>query len=338
MDGSVVPTVSKAGVVGVPTVGIWQRRSSAEVAKAGRFEFFRGLPVGSHLERPLDTRDDFAAEFDYTVAPDGTAFAEINIDPCMSRFGPGGDDSRVDVGLVNAGTMRIRHGRDQTLVLNAGAGLALFDAARPMTTRTSRIDVSYLSLSRAAVVAAIGAATVPRGVAVRFLAPGVLTAELVACLRGLHHAVGHDTPFVGAALRTAEALALVILANLRGAGHHWPGELDAALYGAACHQLSLRVADPRTTVTAVAAMLGCSRAQLYRVFSARGQTLAGRLYELRMQRAATVLGKCQLAVSAVSLLCGYSEPIVFDRAFRRRFGMTPSDWRAERVASGNAAT
>lgn len=335
MDGSVVPTIANAGA---PAASIWRRRSSAEAAKADRFEFCRGLPTGSHLERPLDTRGDFAAEFDSTVAPNGTAFAKINIDPCISRFGPGGDDSRVDVGMVNAGTMRIRYGRDQTLVLDGGAGLALFDAARPMTTRTSRIDVSYLSLPRAAVAAAIGGAAVPRGAAVRPLAPGVLTSELVACLNGLHRAVGHDTPFVGAALHTAEALALVILANLRGAGHHWPGELDAALYGAACHQLALRVADARTTVEVVASVLGCSRAQLYRVFSARGQTLAGRLYELRMQRAATVLGKRHLAVNAVSLLCGYSEPIVFDRAFRRRFGMTPSDWRAERAASGNAAT
>ena len=289
--------------------------------------------MGSHVERPLGAHGDFFGEFAYTATPDGTAFAQIDIDPCISRFGPGGDESRIDVGMVNAGTMRIRHGRDQTQVLNAGAGPAVFDAARPMTTRTSRIGVTYLSLPRAAVVAAIGGAAVPRGAAVRPLAPGVLTSELVACLRGLHYAVGHDTPIVDATLRTADALALVILANLRGAGHHWPGELDAALYRAACHQLSLRVADPRVTVDAVAVTLGCSRAQLYRLFAAHGQSVAGYLYELRMQRAAATLRKQPpLPVNAIALLCGYSEPIAFDKAFRRHFGMTPSDWRAESMA------
>lgn len=330
MDGSVAPMAPNAVAVRAPVTSIWQHHSTREAAKGAGFDFCRALPMGSHIERPLRAHGDFFGEFEYTATPDGIGFAEIDIDPCVSRFGPGGDDSRVDVGMVNAGTMRIRHGRDETLVLNAGAGPVLFDAARSMTTSTSRIELAYLNLPRAAVVAAIGGAAVPRGMALRPLSPGVLTSQLVACLRGLQREIGRNTPAVNSILHTANALALVILANLRGANHHWPGELDAALYGAACHQLSLHVADPCVTVDAVAATLGCSRAQLYRLFAARGQTVAGYLYELRMQRAAATLHKRpHFSISTVTLLCGYSEPIAFDRAFRRRFGMTPSDWRAE---------
>lgn len=338
MDGSVVPIAPNAVAARAPVASVWHHRSTREVAKRDRFDFCRALSMGSHIERPLRAHGDFFGEFEYTATPEGVGFAKIDIDPCISRFGPGGDDSRVDVGTVNAGTMRIRHGRDETLVLNAGSGPVLFDAARPMTTQTSRIEVAYLSLSRAAVVAAIGGDTVPRGMALRPLPPGMPTSQLVACLHGLQREIGRNTPAVNIALHTANALALVVLANLRGAAHHWPGELDIALYRAACHQLSLYAADPLVTVSAVAAALGCSRAHLYRLFAKRGESVSGVLYALRMQQATTLLRTHpQVAISAIALRCGYNELAAFNKAFRRRFGTTPGDWRAELVETAGVS-
>lgn len=317
---------------------VWLHRSTQEVPKRDRFDFCRTLPTGSHLERPLDARGDFCAEFRCTTTPDGIDFGKIAIDACVSRFGPSAavDDAFVDIGMINAGTMHIRHGRDRTLVLHAGMAPVLFDAARPMTTRTSRSDVAYLRLPRAAVVAALGGDAVPRGMAVRPLVPGALTSQLGACLERVQRCVARSGGEVVDALRTARALALVALAGARGAGHHWPGELDVALYRAACHQLVQQVSNPRVTVDSVAAALGCSRAQLYRLFAARGETVAGRLREARMQRAAEwLVSQPRMAVGAVASCCGYSEPIAFDRAFRRRFGMTPTDWRATHVVPGH---
>lgn len=310
--------------------GVWLHRSTREVPKRDRFDFCRELAIGSHIERPLGACDDFFGEFKYTTTADGIDFGEIGIDACVSRFGPGGDDAFVDIGLINTGTMRISHGRDQRLTLHAGSAPVLFDAARPMTTRTSRSDMAYLRLPRVEVVAAVGGEAVPRGMAVRPLVPSVLTAQLNACLqRAQRGSAQEDGTVVADALRSARALALVALANVRGAGHHWPGVLDAALYRAACHQLAQRAGDPHVTAEAVAAILGCSRAQLYRLFAARGESVAGCLRELRMQRAAVLLrAQPYLTVGRVANRCGYSEPIAFDRAFRRRLGMTPSDWRA----------
>lgn len=312
----------------------WLHRSSREVPAGDRFDFCRQLAVGAHIERLLGARGDFFGDFRYTTTPDGIDFAEIAIDPCESRFGPGGDDTFVDIGLVNAGTAHIRHGRDQTLVLDAQAGPVLFDPARPLTVRTTRSDLFYLHLPRAAVVAAVGGAAVPRGAAVRPLAPGVLTTQLGACLRGLQLGSTQGAAAVGATLHTARALALVILASVRGAGHHWPGELDASLYRAARHQLAQRVADPRATADDIAGVLGCSRAQLYRLFAARGESVAGELRRLRMRRAAVLLrAQPHAAIAVIAGRCGYGEPIAFDKAFRRHFGMTPSDWRAARAAT-----
>lgn len=331
MDGfaTAVPAGPGAPTVAESGSGIWRVRSTREVAPRDRFDYCRAFPTASHIERSLGAHDDFLAVFKYAATPDGIEYGDIAIDACVSRFGPGGDDAYVDIGMLNAGTMRIRHGRDQTLMLHAGRGPVLFDASRPMTTYTSKSDVGYLRLPRAVVVAAIGGSAVPRGMAVRALAPGILTTQLGACLRGVASGSIQGTVAVVDALRTARALALVALANLRGSGHHWSGELDDALFVAACHQLAQHVANPRVTADAVAAALGCSRAQLYRLFAVRGERVVEHLRELRLRHAARLLRvEPDAAIGTVATRCGYTEPIAFDRAFRRRFGMTPTDWRA----------
>jgi AraC-like DNA-binding protein len=243
----------------------------------------------------------------------------------------------VDIGLLDAGTMHIRHDHDQTLVLNAGTGPVLFDPTRAMTANSSHTEFTLLRLPRAAVVAALGGAVVPRRAAVRPLAPGTLTTGLVACLRTLRREAQSGVPTSVAALDTAGALALVSLAHARGERHHWPGELNAALYRAACHELALRADDPMVTVNMVAHVLGCSRAQLCRLFAAHGETVAGYLHEVRMRQAAFLLrAQPQLAIGVIALQCSYIEPAAFTKAFRRRFGSTPRGWRAA-VAGSIAA-
>lgn len=307
----------------------WQRISTQAVRPRDRFEFCRAIAIGSHIERPLGARGDFFGDFRYATSAGGVGLADMDVDPCVSRFGPQGQDDIVDVGLLNAGTMQIRHGRDQTLLVSAGAGPLLLDPTRPMTTSTSRSDLTVLRLPRDAVAAAVGRQIVPRGEAVRPLATGALTGELVACLRVLHRAALGVTPVTGAALDTAAALALVVLAGARGAHHHWPGALQQALYRAARHALARQADNPEVTATAVAGLLGCSRAALYRLFAAHGQTVAGYLHEVRMQRATVLLRlHPQMTIGTIALQCSYIEPAAFTKAFRRRFGVTPRDWRA----------
>lgn len=328
MNALVVPAAQDAVAARAPAAGIWQHCSTRGVPKRDRFDFWRQLPVGTAVERPLGARGDFFGEFRGTATPEGIGYAELDVDPCVCRFGRDNPDV-VQVGLIAAGHMHIRYARDGRFAWGAGNGLMLFDCGRPMTTVTSRCELVYVTLPRAAVVAALGGDTIPRGMAVRPLAPSVLKADLTACLRGLQRDPARTAAEVAAAVRTAGALALVALAGVRGAGHRWPQQLDAALYRAARHQLSLHVADPLVTVSAVAAALGCSRAHLYRLFAVRGESVGGVLYALRMQQAAALLrAHPQVAISAVASRCGYGEPAAFGKAFRRRFHMTPGDWRA----------
>lgn len=313
---------------GVAASLVWQHRSTLEVPKADRFDFWRQFPAGNHMQHPLGTGDDFFGEFSYASVSNSVGFVELGIDPCLSRFEPGAGDW-VDIGVVNSGALDISYGRDCRLALRAGSPLVAFDPTQPMTVSSSRSDLTYLRLPRAAVAAAVGRDAASRAAAVRPLVDGVLTTQLAACMQQLRHRREQTAAAAAQTLREARALALVVLAHSRSAGHRWPGVLEQALYRAACHQLAQSVANPVLTVDHVAAELGCSRAQIYRLFAARGQSVAGYLYELRMQRAARLLSaRPGVAIGTIAMRCGYGGPIAFDKAFRRRFGMTPSDWRA----------
>lgn len=311
----------------------WVHHSTHEVPAGDRFEFCRALATGSRLECPLGARDDYFGDFRYALTPAGVDFVEMNADPCASRFG-GGDDTAIVIGVVNAGYMHIRHGKDQAQALHAGSAPVVFDPGRRMTAHTSRIDTSY-RISRAAIIDAVGGDAVPRGMAVRSLSPTLLSAQLQACVRGLRQG-GSDGVAAAAALRAARALALVALASTRSAGHHWSDALEDALFDAALHQLGQHVANPRVTVEAVAATLACSRAQLYRVFAARGEGVEERLRWLRMRHAAELLTAWPyLAFDTIAERCGYGDPMAFHKAFRRHFGMTPRDWRAAQSAASS---
>lgn len=320
------------GVAATPEAAVtWVRHSTQEVSKGDRFDFCRTL-IGRRFESPVGKRGDYFGDFTYAVTSGVIDFVEMNVDPCVSHFGAGGDDTSVVIGVLNAGYVHIRHCKDQTFALQAGAGPVVFDPGRPMTARTSRTDMSYLRFSRAAIVDAVGGDAVPRGMAVRPLPPTPLTAQLQACVRELRRCqAGVAT---GAALRAARALALVALAGTRSAGHHWSDALDDALFDAAMHQLALHVANPRVTVEEVAATLGCSRAQLYRVFAVRGEGVEQHLRYLRMQQAADLLtARPHLALATIAQRCGYGESVAFRKAFLHHFGMTPRDWRAARPAA-----
>jgi AraC-like DNA-binding protein len=81
----------------------------------------------------------------------------------------------------------------------------------------------------------------------------------------------------------------------------------------------------------IARQLHCSRAHLYRVFAAQGETVADYVRELRLQRARDLLvgdraNKEQ--IGDVAYRCGFEDPVHFTRLFRQRFGVTPSKLKA----------
>ncbi len=67
-----------------------------------------------------------------------------------------------------------------------------------------------------------------------------------------------------------------------------------------------------------------------RFFEAFGKTPQRYLTEVRMQRAKTLLRTTRLGVAQIAQAVGYTSGVTFDRIFKRAYGITPSEFRANR--------
>jgi len=119
-------------------------------------------------------------------------------------------------------------------------------------------------------------------------------------------------------------------AVLRGSLHPARAFADGetALYYSACTHIDAHLGKPDLSAAEIAAALGCSRAHLYRVFARHGTTVAARLRESRLRQARRLLeGAPQLSIELIAWRCGYADSSSFGKAFKRRFGASPYDWR-----------
>lgn len=90
------------------------------------------------------------------------------------------------------------------------------------------------------------------------------------------------------------------------------------------------VANPDLTVEGIARRMGCSERYVYRAFESRDTTPGDYIWSLRVARAAERLrltAPRAETISAIAFDLGFSSSAHFSRAFRHRYGMTPSDWR-----------
>jgi len=94
--------------------------------------------------------------------------------------------------------------------------------------------------------------------------------------------------------------------------------------------------DQDVSLAALAGQAGLSTFHLHRVFSAAaGETPKQFTLRLRLGRAAAMLLTSDDSVLDIALGCGFQSHEAFCRAFRKRFGMTPSDYRARGFVDGS---
>lgn len=102
-----------------------------------------------------------------------------------------------------------------------------------------------------------------------------------------------------------------------------------ALAAQAAAYIDERFCDPSLTASSVAAHFNYSADYLARLFNqAYHETLAAYIGEKRIAHAARLLIETQLSVSEVTAQCGYQSASYFARAFKKRFTLSPSDYRA----------
>lgn len=79
----------------------------------------------------------------------------------------------------------------------------------------------------------------------------------------------------------------------------------------------------------VAAAVSCSRAHLRRLFQRCLQISPREAFDhLRFQRALQMLTDTEIKLRGISEACGFSEESAFSRAFKKRFGAPPSEFRS----------
>jgi AraC family transcriptional regulator len=90
------------------------------------------------------------------------------------------------------------------------------------------------------------------------------------------------------------------------------------------------------TMEAVAEIACFSPFHFHRIFHAFvGESLYAYIKRLRLERAAIQLRNSRESVTAISFNAGYETPAAFAKAFRERFGITPTGFRTQRSHSSS---
>ena len=92
---------------------------------------------------------------------------------------------------------------------------------------------------------------------------------------------------------------------------------------------------PFVSIDSVARSIATSRRQLQRAFSdIGGTTFSAQLFVVRMQTGAALLLETPASVREIAIRVGYLEPSQFTKAFRRFYGVTPTELRRRQAARG----
>lgn len=303
-------------------------RVSTDVAPAReRFDFWHALFPGIELRHTV-REHGYGAQALTCAGDDGIAFTDLSCAPTASRFFDGRLD-HMQLCLVTEGQFGFTHGNDERERLGVGPGLHLLDCHRPARTYSeARYRAFHISLPRALVHRTMGADPIDGDRSLRTLPDTPLGLLLKSQLHALSvYGPAMDAEEAAAAMEALSGLTLAYLSRFNP-GDEEDAPLDAAMFTAACSYIDARKDHPNLTAAAIARAIGCSRAGLYRMFERRGLAVADQIRIARLNHARALLRDPALDIGDVALRCGYADLSAFGKAFRRRFGMTPRDWRA----------
>ena len=127
-----------------------------------------------------------------------------------------------------------------------------------------------------------------------------------------------------------DLVALAIGTSRDGAELATTRGLAAARLAAVKEYIRRNVANPGLSAAMVAAQQGVTPRYIHMLFEAEGVTFSECVLDQRLTRAHRMLSDPRYAaqsISTIALAIGFGDLSYFNRTFRRRFGMTPSDVR-----------
>ncbi|MFD9302881.1 helix-turn-helix domain-containing protein [Streptomyces sp. NPDC060048] len=267
--------------------------------------------------------------------------------PMSARRGAGNirraDPENYFLFLVHGSPVGLEQNRSNAL-LRAG-DMALFDSSHPLSCefldegRLSR--VSLLRVPRSAL-------PLPQDHANRLLgtrlAPGTVSGALLASyLTGLRTHAERSAP---AELSRLGSVGLDLCAAYLAAQSGGPGALPAetrrqVLLARIRAFVNHNLPDPRLGPDTIAAHHHISVRLLHSLFREEPETVAATIRRLRLERSRADLADPRLGHSKVGEIAarwGFRHPADFSRAFRRAYGMPPSDYRHLALLSGAGQT
>lgn len=294
-----------------------------------RFDYWRSLNFLVDLDVPdRERRNAYRAEFVRYVAPDGVEFGFGSSDDTISRFSkPSGDFLMLSMTL--SGKVGVRSGGDEHTVTPA-SGFSVVDGARPLVASTVDHSHFYLAIpgtrlrgrfDRDLSLLEKGFCLLPRHPLARMLE---------AYLQSMASFGDKlDPAAAGVAMNAAVDLAVGSLAQAVADGGSLDPERHAdALFAAARRYIRVNAGRSGLTAAEVAVAVGCSRAQLFRIFERNGEAIGGMIEDVRLDQAVALLSAdIPQRVEQVAMLCGFSGGAAFARSFRRRFGASPTAFR-----------
>ncbi|MGH8220542.1 MAG: AraC family transcriptional regulator [Steroidobacteraceae bacterium] len=308
-----------------------QRLSTAAVAPSARLAFWNDL--WAHAERPIvvDAEPEGFEGVLTRLCADELEITSVKSTPLIARTGTSTTVARADektftLQVVCAGRCRLRHANTETL---AGVGDLMIVNGSKHYELAFQVPVHGLVLSlpwpRFKGYAEKLEAVAGRRIDV-IRGPG---AVLSAFIRSAweHIVEGGKGDWPDSAAEVLWDLLTSILSGETGYGISRGRAEDLRCKAKAL--VDGELSDPAFCSTSVAEALGVSARYLQRVFAEIGITPSRFLIERRLEAAAGLLrqldGPC--SVTDVALQCGFSDLSYFSRAFRCRFGRSPSEYR-----------
>ena len=217
----------------------------------------------------------------------------------------------------------------------------VIDLAQPFSTFNTDFDNTTLTIPRAALAPLLDRPDRLHGTVLPGNSP--LGSVLGAHIHALSGAAGHLTPEEGGVLAAGS---IRLVAACLGASQRAQEETNpfrAAAVGQAVRDyIDENITAPALGPDMLIRQFSLSRATLYRLFMDDGG-VAAYIQNRRLRRCFLMIAdprQSALRIGEIAYEHGFTSDSVFSRAFRRAFGMTPSEARAEGrgVVAPNQAT
>jgi AraC-like DNA-binding protein len=307
--------------------------STDSVPERERGAFFRD-GVAKLVNLDIDPLGEHPPRYTMDLSSGGTVrISEMHVSPARfvrARRHLADSDDNFTFVLLEEGSHELIHAGRRTKI---GPGGFYFISSSMPNELTSHDAMSRVQAIKMPGNALRALARHPEQAAGRAADPG--SGSALTLLRGYMQAFGAARATLSAELlqsfgrHIVDLVASIIGATADGAAQAELGGIKAARLREVLSAIARHACDPEFSAEVVAAQLAVTTRYINRLLEETGYTFSEHVNEHRLRQAWRLLSDphCTLKVASVAFDCGFNDLSYFNRAFRRRFGETPTSVR-----------